>query len=365
MKASRVTLAAFLMSTVCLGQSPREIAMTALRSVVILEMADSSGQPFSLGSGFFVSDQLVATNAHVIEGASGGTAKLVGSANRMKIIGTVGIDRRADIAILKVDGQAPPLKLKSENNSVIGDKVYVVGNPLGLEGTFSDGIISGLRRIGSDSVIQMTAPISPGSSGGPVMNTDGEVIGVSVAAFTSGQNLNLAIPAAYVKSLLATVTANSRAVPLGTTALENQNIKSITDEVGTRIETGVVASGFQYDKNEAYEFKVANKLPTAISQIRIRIIYRDAFKAIMDFEDLVYKESIPPGLTKTIRIELHNYPLNTAWSAFMYYFSHREDGAKAQDEDYQELFKLSPVPPTLMAPKAELKVVSFEMSEDQ
>ena len=71
-----------------------------------------------------------------------------------------------------------------------------------MEGTFSQGIISSIRKVGTDKILQLTAPISPGSSGGPVLNDKGQVIGVSVATFRGGQNLNFAIPSSYLKKLM-------------------------------------------------------------------------------------------------------------------------------------------------------------------
>ena len=87
----------------------------------------------------------------------------------------------------------------------IGEPVYAAGNPSGLEGTFSDGIISSIRGDGAYKIPQITAPISPGSSGGPVLNEKGEVIGVSVLTIRNGQNFNFAIPINYLKSLLSEV----------------------------------------------------------------------------------------------------------------------------------------------------------------
>ena len=87
----------------------------------------------------------------------------------------------------------------------VGETVYAVGNPRGLEGTFSDGIISSIRLRDGDKLIQITAPISRGSSGGPVLNQKGEAIGVSVLSVINGQNLNFAIPSNYLKSLLTKV----------------------------------------------------------------------------------------------------------------------------------------------------------------
>ena len=95
-----------------------------------------------------------------------------------------------------------PLTLGDSDTVRIGETVYVAGNPKGLEGTFSDGIISSRRDKLTKERLQMTAPISPGSSGGPVLNRKGEVIGVSFMTLQGGQNLNFAIPSKYLKKLL-------------------------------------------------------------------------------------------------------------------------------------------------------------------
>jgi hypothetical protein len=353
----RVMLAALMISSACLAQTARDIAKVAFNSVVLLEMNDSDGQPLSLGTGFFVSDGLIATNAHVIEGAGSGTAKLIGDSRKMRILGTVAVDRRADIALLKVVANTPLLKLVPEKNLLVGDKVYVVGNPLGLEGTFSEGIVSGLRKIGVDSIIQMTAPISPGSSGGPVMDEKGFVIGVAVATFKDGQNLNLAVPVSYISKLLASLAAEPAVDPLAGIVKDAQNT-SIVDAIGTRREAGVVASSFTFDKTGiGYEFRLSNKLPVAVSAIRVRIIYYDAFKSVMDFEDIVYKDAIPSGLTKRVRTEWQPYESTTAKRAWMYYFRHREDGTEMSDENWSIA--------SMMIPKVELRIVGFDTDDSQ
>jgi S1-C subfamily serine protease len=214
MKFVRIIVVVFSMASTSIGQPARDIARVAFKSVVLLEMNDSNGQPLSLGSGFFISSGIIATNAHVIEGASSGTAKLVGDTHTLQILGTVAVDRNADLALLKVDSSAPSLVLGPSTSPAVGDNVYVVGNPLGLEGTFSEGIISGVRHIDEDSILQMTAPISPGSSGGPVMDNSGGVIGISEATFTNGQNLNFAVPALYLSKLLASVSKQMSITPL-------------------------------------------------------------------------------------------------------------------------------------------------------
>ena len=194
------------------AQTAPQIAEKALAATVYLEMQDSNGLPLGFGSGFFVRDNLIATNYHVIEGAARGTAKLVGQFNTYTIEGVTATDKTNDLALLKVTVSGiKPLPLGNSSDVKIGETVYVAGNPRGLEGTFSDGIISSRRDKYTKERLQMTAPISPGSSGGPVLNSKGEVIGVSFMTLVGGQNLNFAIPSRYLTELL---TESKPAKPL-------------------------------------------------------------------------------------------------------------------------------------------------------
>ena len=182
-----------------------DIAEKALAATVYLEMKDKNGKTLGIGSGFFVKPNLIATNYHVIEGAAKGTAKLVGKYITYNIEGVTATDKTNDLALLKVTAYGiKPLALGDSDAVRIGATVYVAGNPKGLEGTFSDGIISSRRDKDTKERLQMTAPISPGSSGGPVLNKKGEVIGISFAVYKSldAQNLNFAIPSNYLKKLL-------------------------------------------------------------------------------------------------------------------------------------------------------------------
>ena len=190
-----------------------QLAEKALAATVYLEMQDSNGEILGIGSGFFVRQDLIVTNYHVIEGAARGTAKLVGKHTKYAIEGITATERSNDLAILKVSASGiKPLPLVKNSDRVkIGAQIYVAGNPKGLERTFSDGIISSKRGGYADARLQMTAPISPGSSGGPVLNTQGEVIGVSFMTIEGGQNLNFAIPSNYVKTL---VSLSNRVSPL-------------------------------------------------------------------------------------------------------------------------------------------------------
>ena len=205
------------------AQTAPEIAEKALAATVYLEMQDSKGLPLGIGSGFFVRDNLIATNYHVIEGAARGTAKLVGQFSTYTIEGVTATDKTNDLALLKVTMSGiNPLPLGNSSDVKIGETVYVAGNPKGLEGTFSDGIISSRRDQYTKERLQMTAPISPGSSGGPVLNSKGEVIGVSFMTLVGGQNLNFAIPSRYLTELL---TESKPAKPL---AEDNRSISAET-----------------------------------------------------------------------------------------------------------------------------------------
>lgn len=216
-----------------LAQDARLIAKNTLPSVVLLEMYDADNNLFKLGSGFFVRSDVVATNYHVIEGASSGAVKMVGQPSRYLIAGTIGIDKLNDLALIKLIGaNEKPLVLGDLSGIEVGQEIFALGSPRGLEGTISPGIVSGmhLRELGNENLIQITAPISSGSSGGPVVNGRGEVIGVAVASLKDGQNLNFAVPSSYLLALLAgaknvsvlTGGAPSRTEPINTSPPKEQ-----------------------------------------------------------------------------------------------------------------------------------------------
>lgn len=184
------------------AQEAREVANRVLPSVAMLVMHDANGETIGLGSGFLVKPGIVATNAHVIEDAAGGVAVFTGDETEHNIAGIVGFDFHHDIALLSVpDAQAPPLSIGDGAAVGVGDTVYAVGSPRGMAGTFSNGIISGLRDLDGAHIIQTTAPISPGSSGGPLVSDEGEVIGVTVAVIANAQNLNLAVAVRHLSDL--------------------------------------------------------------------------------------------------------------------------------------------------------------------
>ena len=194
-------LVLFCRTTVVAVLIPQEIAEIALDSTVHLGFTDAKGNRWT-GSGFVIHDGQVATNHHVVDNMWIGSAKLVGKEEIYPVETILDIDEERYLAVIKVGGiDAPALPLGDSDTVQIDDRVYIVGNPRGLEVLFSDGIISAIRGDSTDKFFQMTAPISQGSSGGPVFNEKGEVIGVSFVTFRDGQNLNFAVPVNYLKSL--------------------------------------------------------------------------------------------------------------------------------------------------------------------
>lgn len=180
-----------------------QLAQKALAATVFLEVIQD-GQLLGFGSGFFVQRDQIATNFHVIAGTYSGTAKLVGKPATYDIEGITARDVENDLAILKVsDSNVQPLPLGDSDAVQFGDTVYVSRNPKESENAFSDGTISGSREVGSQTLLQMTAPISPGGSGGPVLDEKGEVIGLSFLTLEDGQGLNCVIPSNYIKTLIS------------------------------------------------------------------------------------------------------------------------------------------------------------------
>jgi hypothetical protein len=270
-------------------------------------MEDANGQPLSLGSGFFVRDGEIASNLHVIEGAARGYAKLVGQKTKHDIQGITAVDPERDLVVLKISAPgAPALSLGSSDAVQVGESVYAVGNPQGLEGTFSQGIVSSIREVATDKLLQITAPISPGSSGGPVLNGKGEVIGVSVATFRGGQNLNFAIPSSYLKTLLAKA---GPAKPLAD-AKQPKAQRSILTDLGGRSSEGVVGGQLTWDLpgNEFsghYSFSLRNQLREPVKDVYCLIVFRNAQGNPLDVDVVRFNGVVPAGLAKRVTSSVH------------------------------------------------------------
>ena len=172
-------------------------------SAVAIETFDSRGEKLSRGSGFFIDGDRIVTNRHVIENAH--RAEVHSSTGVVfPVTGVLAVDAEGDIALLKIDAPNPPIRSLplDKTSPQEGESVVVIGNPLGLEGSVTNGIVSAVRDIPTfGRIIQITAAISSGSSGSPVVNMQGQVIGIATLQVTGGQSVNFAIPSERITQL--------------------------------------------------------------------------------------------------------------------------------------------------------------------
>jgi tetratricopeptide (TPR) repeat protein len=198
-----------------------ELVRRVKPAIVAIVTYDEAGDPLLTGSGFFIRPGQVVTNLHVIRGARRSEIKTLDGKGRVyPVAGILAVDEEGDLALLSVE--LPAERARSSELATLlpeeGEAIFVIGNPLKLEGSVSDGIVSAVRELpGIGKIIQITAPISRGNSGSPVFNLQGQVVGVVTIKVTNGQNINLAIGAARVRELrpgkprlLTEVSANEK-----------------------------------------------------------------------------------------------------------------------------------------------------------
>lgn len=182
--------------------TPAQLARLVLPSVVRLTVLDASSQPSVQGSGFVVGPNLIATNVHVIRGAHAVTANFQNGRSET-VYGYVAVDNARDLVLLYANlNGVRALPLMTDNTVQVGDPVVAVGSPEWLSNSLSTGIISQVRRDGDTKILQTTAPISHGSSGGALVDMYGRVLGITSFFNKDGQNLNFAYASYYLQQLL-------------------------------------------------------------------------------------------------------------------------------------------------------------------
>lgn len=169
---------------------------------VAMVLCYQDGIPSSQGSGFFIDKNTLVTNYHVIEDSDYLELKIAGNETIFKGAKVIKASPEYDLAIVQTKQEFSAFEIVDCSKIEVGAKIYTIGNPRGLEGTISDGILSGKRNNNGIEYLQITAPISPGNSGGPVLNDKGEVIGVATFAYKNSQNLNFAVPVSYIEKCI-------------------------------------------------------------------------------------------------------------------------------------------------------------------
>lgn len=298
-----------------------DIYLKSKDKVALLICYDQNGIPTSQGSGFFISKDSLITNHHVIEGASRVDIKLIGQDKMIRGSQIISASEKHDIAIIKTKKEFNYFTTDSLNNENIGSKVYTIGNPRGLEGTISEGIISAKRKEEYD-LIQITAPISPGNSGGPLINENGKVIGISTFTLTNSQNLNFAVPIKYISECTKYVFKPISKIK-----------KKRTDK------SAITVSNFKKKGGEFYEnISFKNNTSSFIKSITGVLIYTDTKGEVMDYRIIDEQLMIPPKLAKRLRIRSFDQDQNYA-----YY--------KDKMYDMYDLFKI------------EFRLLSYEIEE--
>ncbi len=272
-------------------------------SVFLIYLNDATGSPDALGSGFLVAPHVLVTNAHVAE--AGNPVLAVGPVRiPLKIIN---LDKSNDLATLSfvADITSKPLPLATDP-IMPGEEVFAIGNPEGLEKTISQGIVSGTRTNDGRELIQITAPISHGSSGGPVFNAKGEVIGVAVGMLEDGQNLNFAVPIRYVSQLLARKAESA----------EPFNLQETLDSI-SELRKSLVALDYSADSSSAYQAKL-QQLQEKLRDVVQNTEESEALKQVSCTSEYGLDEDLPISAARKI-VNTHPGAENEAFLAYVLY----------------------------------------------
>ena len=231
----------------CYPQEGTSIYQKAINSVVTITTDNGSG------SGFFVSKNEIVTCLHVVEGATDVFFYTNFSPTRYHIQGYLQYDKTSDLVLLYCNEITGAPLIISRNDPQPGQHIFTLGSPRGMDFSISDGIVSGIRKLNGTDLIQITAPISSGNSGGPVINQNGELVGVLVGHLPNSQNLNFAIPNHKVRSLIS--SKGTRIKPL-------INLQSIEHKITHKEE--YISKNFKYGESQLIQALIEYSFPLVI-----------------------------------------------------------------------------------------------------
>jgi len=224
----------------------------------------------------------------------------------------VNFSRKHDLVTIQTSFTATPPVLLGDSEAVtVGQDVVVLGNPHGLEGSVSTGIVGGLRTLNNTRFLQITAPISPGSSGGPVFDGQGRVVGIATATSARGQNLNFALPINLLRELPPSTVAFATAKPAAVDLREIDRSKDLVFFNNVIEEFGAFAEGSTLASLTA---SIQNKTNDTIADVRVLVVVKNARGDVLDFHLRDIKGAvIPPGLAKQVSIPILTKGFRT-WS---------------------------------------------------
>jgi hypothetical protein len=278
------------------GLTVSEIARANLGAVPTLVALDENQQPLSLGSGFFIDDKgTLITNGHVIEGATQVVVRWRGQSGKATKV--LRFDPQFDLVVLGTNFKGTPAVQLGDSELVsVGEEVVVLSNPQGLEGTVSSGILSGIRVSGGVKYLQITAPISPGSSGGPVFNQHGRVIGIATATLVTGQNLNFSLPINLLRNL-----------PESSHTFRQVRVQAPSGEGIKEGRTLVVPTNIiphrSFAKLSSVTFSIQNNTNDWIGKVKVFAAFYSYQREPMNYAHQEYAlEVIPPKLAKQVTL---------------------------------------------------------------
>lgn len=276
--------------------STAKIYENSKRSVVFLLAYDMTGIPSAIGTGFFIEPTKIVTNAHVVRLASKVVYRVLGAERTLTAKEISNYSEKLDLAVLEAAEPGTPLRLSAADAPQIGEKVIVIGNPKGLEGSVSEGIVAGVRGTDTSRLIQITAPISPGNSGGPVFNSQGEVMGVATATLRDAQNINFAVPSSLISQLRA---AGKNWEP----QIQNRGVEVRRATAGVEFVEVVALNYASNFKNMLYSIQNNNSYP--IRNLRWLVVLRNKkTKNVVSYSTQSFNATIPPGLASRTETRL-------------------------------------------------------------
>ena len=199
------TFAPLVAAQTAFPEDSAEKILLLRRAVVIVTTVDSEGKPLLQGSGFFIAADRIVTNMHVIKDAGHIRIEMF-DGNTSTIHNVVAVNEREDLALLQMEApnaDASILQL-ADSAPVEGEAIVVMSNPRGSQWKLTQGLVGPIWEFnGTGNRVQITASILPGSSGGPVVNKEGHVVGIAAMHIESTDDLNFAVPAESLKALQA------------------------------------------------------------------------------------------------------------------------------------------------------------------
>lgn len=268
-----------------------------MESVALVITRDADGRPLGVGSAFAVSDDgKLATNYHVVAGASSAIVKFVGDDERFDVTGIVHLDPELDLAVIQIRRNTKAIPLGDDHLCGIGEPIFALGNPEGLEGTVAAGTLGAFRLLGSDSrLMEITASVSPGSSGGPVLNSRGQVVGIASTSLAAGQELNVALCVSDLKRLLEARPVNVSLSPVNlpvrasngvASPLTSKDYVQVTDV--RRLDSGVA-------------IQISNGLDKDIRNIKVLVTWRTAEGEELHYSPLLISELVAARRNKSVQ----------------------------------------------------------------